>query len=377
MRSKKELSDKLTLLVLIVAGLTCLSCGGQQLKTEAVNKLITSETFTTAQTDSLYNIIKFVPNGTHVAVAKMEGGLVGYYGMVKERDTLTYEQNHSSFFEIGSITKVFTSTILAHYMEAGKLNQKDKINQYLKLPIRNNLDFTFEELANHTSGLPRLPTNMKMVALLSPLNPYKNYDEEKLKEYLTQEVSLDSESGTTLSYSNLGVGLLAYTLQKYSGKNYEELVQEVFKKYGMRNSTTLKSNIQHNLIAGRNQAGGPASNWDMNALLGAGGIYSSVEELAQFAVAHFDSLNVALGITRTHTFSETETRSIGLGWFILKREAAVWYWHNGGTGGYTASIVFDPIKKNGIVVLSNISAFYSPQGLADKLSFSLMKTLAK
>lgn len=375
MRIKKRPFQKLRLLVLIVTGLTCLSCGGQQLKTEAVNKLTTTETFTAAQTDSLYRIIKFVPNNTHVAVAKIENGIVSYYGMVKERDTLTFDKNQSSFFEIGSITKVFTSTILAEYIAAGELNQQNTINQYVKFPFHNNLDFKFEELANHTSGLPRLPSNMKMVALLSPLNPYKNYEEEKLKEYLTQDVSLDTEPGTKLSYSNLGVGLLAYTLQKYSGKNYEELVQRVFRKYRLKNSTTIKGKIEDNLIEGRNQAGGPALNWDMNALVGAGGIYSSVEELTQFALAQFDSTNTALKITRTQTFSESETRGVGLGWFIIKRKSGTWYWHNGGTGGYSSSMIVDPARGNAVIILSNISAYYNPQGLADKLSFALMKTL--
>ncbi|MBX2915590.1 MAG: beta-lactamase family protein [Cyclobacteriaceae bacterium] len=375
MRFENFFFKQLNLVVLIVTGLTCLSCGGQQHKTEAVNKLTITETFTAAQIDSLYRIIKFVPNSTHVAVAKIENGIVSYYGMVKERDTLTSEQNQNNFFEIGSITKVFTSTLLAEYIAAGKLNQQSTINQYVEFPFHNNLDFKFEELANHTSGLPRLPSNMKMVALLSPLNPYKNYDEEKLMEYLTQEMSLESEPGTKVSYSNLGVGLMAYTLQKYSGKNYEELVQEVFKKYGLKNSTTIRSKIEGSLIAGRNQAGGPALNWDMNALIGAGGIYCSVEELAQFALAQFDSAHTALKITRTQTFSESETRGVGLGWFILKRKTGVWYWHNGGTGGYSSSIIVDPDKRNAVIILSNISAFYNPQGLADKLSFALMKTL--
>lgn len=375
MRTKKMSFQQLSLLVLIVTGLTCFSCGGQQLKTEAVNKLTPTETFTAAQTDSLYRIIKFVPNSTHVAVAKIENGIVSYYGVVKERDTLIYEQNQSSFFEIGSITKVFTSTILAEYIAAGELDQQSMINQYVKYPFHNNLDFKLEELANHTSGLPRLPSNMKMVALLSPLNPYKNYDEEKLKEYLTKEVSLETKPGTRLSYSNLGVGLLAYTLQKYSGKNYEELIQQVFKNYGLKNSTTIKSRIENELITGRNQAGGPALNWDMNALIGAGGVYSSVEDLAQFALAQFDSSHTALKITRTQTFSESETSGAGLGWFIIKRKSGTWYWHNGGTGGYSSCMIVDSDRRNAVIILSNISTYYNPQGLADKLSFTLMKTL--
>lgn len=375
MRTKKIPSRQLGLLVLIVTGLTCLSCGGQQLKTEAVNKLTPTETFTAAQTDSLYKIIKFVPNNTHVAVAKIENGIVSYYGVVKERDTLTFEKNQNSFFEIGSITKVFTSTILAEYIATGELDQQSMINQYVKYPFHNNLDFRFEELANHTSGLPRLPSNIRMTAILNPNDPYKKYDDEKLKEYLMQELNLESKPGTKLSYSNLGVGLLAYTLRNYTGMGYEELVQKVFKKYGMKNSTTVRSTIVDKLVIGLNRSGEPTSNWDMNALIGAGGIYSSVEELTQFALAQFDSTNTALKITRTQTFSDSETSGVGLGWFIIKRKTGTWYWHNGGTGGYSSSMIIDPERRNAVIILSNISTYYSPQGLADKLSFALMKTL--
>lgn len=375
MRTKKIPSRQLGLLVLIVTGLTCLSCGGQQLKTEAVNKLTTTETFTAAQTDSLYRIIKFVPNSTHVAVAKIENGIVSYYGMVKERDTLTFEKNQNSFFEIGSITKVFTSTIFAEYIATGELDQQSMINQYVKYPFHNNLDFRFEELANHTSGLPRLPSNIRMTAILNPNDPYKKYDDEKLKEYLMQELNLESKPGTKLSYSNLGVGLLAYTLRNYTGMGYEELVQKVFKKYGMKNSTTVRSTIVDKLVIGLNKSGEPTSNWDMNALIGAGGIYSSVEELTQFALAQFDSTNTALKITRTQTFSDSETSGVGLAWFIIKRKTGTWYWHNGGTGGYSSSMIIDPDRRNAVIILSNISTYYSPQGLADKLSFALMKTL--
>jgi CubicO group peptidase (beta-lactamase class C family) len=374
MKLEKILFKQLRLLVSIVSGLTCLPCGGQQLKTEAVNKPSSIETLTAAQTDSLYRILKFVPNETHVAVAKIKNGEVSYYGVIKEHDTLTYEQNHSNFFEIGSITGVFTSTILAEYMVTGKLNQESTISPYIKFPFYNNLDFKFVELANHTSGLLPRPSNMQMVMSQSKFNPYKNYDEDKFKKDLMQEVNLKREWGTKIFHSDFGVGLLAYALQQYAGKNYEELVQEVFKRYGMKNSTTIKSKIEGSLISGRNQAGGPAVNWDMNALIGAGGIYSSVEELTQFALAQFDSANTALRITRTQTFSESKTKSIGLGWNILKRESGVWYWQNGGTGGYTASMIIDPIKRNGVIVLSNISLF-TYERTADELCIALMKTL--
>jgi CubicO group peptidase (beta-lactamase class C family) len=69
---------------------------------------------------------------------------------------------------------------------------------------------------------------------------------------------------------------------------------------------------------------------------------------------------------------------IGLGWHLLKSQSKnIWYWHNGGTGGYSSSMVFDEKTENGIIILSNVSAFNPNMGNIDKLCFELMKTLEK
>jgi len=63
-----------------------------------------------------------------------------------------------------------------------------------------------------------------------------------------------------------------------------------------------------------------------------------------------------------------------LGWFIINRKGGdKWYWHNGGTGGYSSSMVLDVKNRNGIIVLTNLSSYYSQFLNIDKLSFSLMK----
>jgi hypothetical protein len=69
---------------------------------------------------------------------------------------------------------------------------------------------------------------------------------------------------------------------------------------------------------------------------------------------------------------------IGLGWHLLKSKSKnIWYWHNGGTGGYSSSMVVHEKRKNGIIILSNESAFNPNMGNIDKLCFELMKTLEK
>ena len=70
--------------------------------------------------------------------------------------------------------------------------------------------------------------------------------------------------------------------------------------------------------------------------------------------------------------------STGLGWHIIKsKSGTILNWHNGGTGGYSSSMAIDTKSKNGIIILSNVSAFNQNMGNIDKLCFELIETLEK
>ncbi len=58
------------------------------------------------------------------------------------------------------MSKVFTSTLLANFVLEGKVRLNDDIGDYIDTPINEGARITFESLANHTSGLPRLPSNL-------------------------------------------------------------------------------------------------------------------------------------------------------------------------------------------------------------------------
>ena len=146
----------------------------------------------------------------------------------------------------------------------------------------------------------------------------------------------------------------------------------------MHNSTSDISKIKGYLVKGLNDKGKEVPNWEFSVLAGAGGIYSTVEDLSQFAIAQFDYSNKELKLTRKKTLEVNENMDIGLGWHILKSQSNnFWYWHNGGTGGYSSSMAIDPKTKNGIIILSNVSAFNPNMENIDKLCFELMKTLEK
>ena len=87
----------------------------------------------------------------------------------------------NSVFEIGSISKVFTSTVLAELVKEGKVRLDDPVQQYLpqgvRLPTRGNKVITLGNLAEQNSGLPRMPTNFKPA---NPANPYADYTVQQM-----------------------------------------------------------------------------------------------------------------------------------------------------------------------------------------------------
>jgi CubicO group peptidase (beta-lactamase class C family) len=328
--------------------------------------------FPVAIAKEIYAHSKDFPNRTQLSVAVISKGKVDYYGVIIENDTLRPADNQDKIFEIGSITKVFTSSVLASLVVDNKLKMSDFVNTYYPITFNNGIKISFLDLANHTSGLPRLPENLD---LSNEENPYKSYGENELNEYLTKFLKLENNAGKKYGYSNLGAGLLGHILGLSQKKTFNELLQErIFKKYTMNNSYTSLEGIESKIVKGLDENGQEVSNWEFAVLFGGGGILSTTEDLAKFAQAQFDKKNKALELTRKPTFDINKEMKIGLGWHILKSENDFnLIWHNGGTGGYSSSMVLDVEKKNGIIILSNVSAFNPKMENIDDLCFKLMK----
>ena len=326
----------------------------------------------------IYNQAKVFPNGTELSIAILKNSVPYFYGIKRENDTLNTVSNATSVFEIGSITKTFTATLLADFVINKTVNLDDPIQEYLEVPLKIQEPITLQQLANHTSGLPRLPSNLSLLKLTSS-NPYKDYDQMLLYEYLSEKIKLDHDPNSKVAYSNLGAGLLGFILAKKERSTYNTLLKDkIFDKYNMTNSSTIKKDIEDRLVLGRDKKGKLTSNWDFDALAGGGAIKSSVEDMSKYGLAQFDSANVILKLTRKPTFSVSKNTNIGLGWFLVEKENNnPLLFHNGGTGGYTSSMVLDTNKKNGVIILSNVSAFSKSMGNIDNLAFEILKTIPK
>lgn len=343
---------------------------------EAKNNLET-KSLSEDQRKVIYDKLKYFHDETEIAIALIQNGKLSYYGLKRENSALKTIENKADVYEVGSISKVFTSTLLAEFVEAGTLALEDNINDSFNFAFKNDIKISFINLANHSSGLPRLPSSMIFNAIFNMDNPYVDFDDEAMKNYLVEDLDLDNPPGTKSVYSNLGAGLLGYTLGHISNMSYEEMLSEkITKKYAMNRTTTDKAKIQDYLVLGRDVDGDITPNWEFKAMAGAGAIFSSVEDLAKFTFAQFDSTNTALALTRKSTFEESENRHLGLGWVLFKRDNGdQWIWHNGGTGGYRSSMVLNTKNQNAVIILTNIASSHSKSNNIDRLGFDLMNSL--
>lgn len=314
------------------------------------------------------------PDNTQLAIAVIQNGVTHYYGVILQKDTLKICKNQDKVFEIGSITKVFTSTVLASLVEQGKINLTDEINGYYPFVFKDNQKIHFENLANHTSGLPRLPENL---GLSDQHNPYQHYGKNELNSYLKNLLSLPDEASRTYVYSNLGAGLLGYTLGLSQKVDFRELLQEtIFDKYGMKSSFVSSAGLGNLLIKGQNPKGEITANWEFDVLFGGGGVLSTAEDLVKFASAQFNPENRELALTRKPTLTVNQNMKTGLGWHILKFEKGEEvFWHNGGTGGYSSSLLIHPETRSAVIILSNVSAFNPRMKNIDDLCLKLIKQI--
>ncbi len=280
-----------------------------------------------------------------------------YGTMSKDR---TDPVNGDTLFEIGSITKVFTSVILADMVVHGEVKMETPVAQLLpaavNLPRRNGRQITLLDLAMHVSGLPRMPPDFKPAEME---NPFAGFDAPQLYGFLSG-YKLPRDIGSQYEYSNLGAGLLAHALARKAGISYGELLRiRILDPLGMTSTGIVLSEDQKRRLAkGYDSSLLPARNWDFDVLAGAGALHSTANDLLKFLAAALElnttPLTPALRLMSTvHHATDSPDMEIMLGWHVWKRFGARIVWHNGVTGGYWSFIGFDPLKRIGAVVLSN------------------------
>ena len=297
--------------------------------------------------------------GIVVGVVDAHGRRIVAYGKSERSDPRPLDAQ--TIFEIGSMTKVFTSLLLADMVQKGEVKLDNPVAKYLPatvtMPQRGGKQITLVDLATHTSGLPRMPNNFRPK---DPANPYADYSVDQLYQFLSS-YSLPRDIGSQYEYSNLGGGLLGHVLARRVGVDYETLVrQRITGPLHMDDTlVTLSPRLQARLATGHDTALQPAANWDLPTLVGAGGLRSDAKDILTFLGAELDYVDTPLKAAMKAQLAPrrpagSPVMAVALGWHILSppgQDPIVW--HNGGTGGYRTFMGFDAKAGIGVVVLTN------------------------
>ncbi|MFN2540162.1 MAG: serine hydrolase domain-containing protein [Mycobacteriales bacterium] len=272
------------------------------------------------------------------------------------RDPMT----SSSMFEAGSVTKTIIGTLLAECVIRGEVSLDTTIADILGDRATGASRTTLLELATHTSGFPRLPPNMKPV---DPANPYEDYTQEMLLESFAE---LPTSATRTHSYSNYGFMALGHLLELATRQQLDGLLAErVFEPLGM-NQSRVAGDRPVGALPGYH-AGKPTP-WWTHKCAGAGGMQTSISDLARLAAASSAPDDTPLGSALRLAMTQHHG-DMGLGWM---HQAGGWF-HHGETGGFRSFVVAYQPRKAAVAILANGDA-----GAAlDHHGFSLITHIAR
>jgi D-alanyl-D-alanine-carboxypeptidase/D-alanyl-D-alanine-endopeptidase len=266
-------------------------------------------------------------------------------------------------FEIGSVTKTFTAVLLAEMAEQHEVALNDPVVKYLptefRIPERNGKTISLLDLATHTSGLPFMPDE----SALPNESVTAKYSVADLRRFMAS-CELRGEIGKKWEYSNIGYWLLGEALVDRTGVDYETLLRRrVIAPLGLTNTDfELSSKMKTNFAAGHNavlQPSPPISTLPIYSLMpAAGGLYSTTNDLLKLLAVAMDyersSLSAATHLTwTTRRPLSSKGSEQALGWTIIHDQNDELIVHDGGTFGYASSIAWDPVRRAGVVVLSN------------------------
>jgi CubicO group peptidase (beta-lactamase class C family) len=362
-----NLDDKGKLEAFIFQPYTIVAIGDKLAKVATSNPMLT---VADKMVDSIARLYIQKQNTAGLSIGVIKDGKVSVYHYGETTKGNNKLPDGNTLFEIGSITKVFTSTLLAWYVNQGKVSLNDPITKFLPEPAASNpqlKDIKLVNLSNHTSGLSSIPSNSTSQKPYDEANPYKNYSKQLLFDYLAKS-TLIANPGERYAYSNLAPGLLGIILEKVSGKPYEQMVAEVITQpLGMKNTIQkIYPMLSPRFATVYDEDGNPTSPWDFDALAPAGALRSSMSDMLLYVRSNLNSKGISpldKAIDLTHQITLNNDARIGLAWHIIVVGGVDYYFHNGGTGGSSSFLAFNKSKQLGVVIFSNAAESTDPIGV--------------
>ncbi|GAB47343.1 serine hydrolase domain-containing protein [Mobilicoccus pelagius] len=293
-----------------------------------------------------------------LSVARIENGRTTFAGLGDLDETDSAAPAPDTVYELGSVTKTWTGMLLADAVKRGEMRLDAPLSTYLpELAGTPAGTVTPQQLATHTSGLPRLPSSMGLGSSLAVVrgdDPYRGQSVEDVVAAAKGETL--TEQGT-FAYSNLGMALLGHAEARAAGTaTWSELATErIFRPLGMDSTRIVDGDDaeEPGLALPHRANGRRVSAWASSGNDPAGSsTRTTAADLARFAQAVIDGTAPGMAAVKPRV-DAGKSRTIGLSWFAVPGEGGTYLWHNGGTGGSGSVLVVDRAEKRAAVVLGN------------------------
>lgn len=263
-------------------------------------------------------------------------------------DTVTFGglgAGENDEFEIGSVTKTFTAELLRNAIDRGDLTLDTTVGEVIDVGDAAVGNVTLEELANHTSGLPRLGKSsipQKLGSLVPGANPYERTTGQ---DVIDAAAAAELEGRGERHYSNLGFALLGQVLAESAGTSYEELLNdEILQPLAMTDTfLATPGSTDAESPRGLMSNGRESQPWEMDGDAPAGAIRSTASDMSLYAQHLLD--------TGLPEFT----------WITDRPEGVAW--HNGGTGGFKSMLAIDPEAGTAAFVVNDSIAKVDELGL--------------
>ena len=269
-------------------------------------------------------------------------------------------------FEIGSVSKPMMAALLAGLIREGKASLDDPLSAYLP---RNSVVPTFEgkpillrHIVTHTSGLPAIPAGIDY----DPQNPYSTLDEAMLLKSLST-TPLAQAPGAKFEYSNFAAMLLSYAVARRADSDFETLLDtRVFAPLGMDSSYINRKPEAVKAAVGHTPDTKVTSAWTFPTDFGGvGGVRSTLDDMVRYVQGQFGGAPKPLDadFRMTHAPVANDAKApIAMHWMLAPINGRTFLAHEGGTGGFSSFVAFDPRTEFGVVILSD-TALHARGGL--------------
>jgi CubicO group peptidase (beta-lactamase class C family) len=300
-------------------------------------------------------------SGMVIALLDEHGARVFHSG--KLDNGTDQEVNADTLFEIGSVTKTFTSLLALEMAKRGELSLNDPVTKYLplsvKVPSHDGKQITILNVAVQDSGLPFNATNF---IGNNDEEHYDSYTADRMYSFLSG-YALKDPPGTKFQYSNMGMSLLGHIQERVSRTNFESLILERICRPLHMGSTYVNPPLalKSRMAAGHDEKGKRAPDFALQVMAPAGALHSSVNDLLRYLAAEIGLTNSPLSqlMQQTQVIRHTDSPDFGktaMPWFdrnAFSPPGTELLGHSGGTLGSAAFIGFDKKQRRGVVVLSN------------------------